>query len=182
MGAAKRCRLPAPAPSTGARDSLAPAERCHGNRCWRRSRGPRGAARRRAGSVQGRAPSPEVMGGNWFMEMAERRRRAPGQARPLPPVLPRRRSGAGGGEGPGLGGWRRHFETSRCVTCWSPARPLSSFPPPEFQGGWQSYLVLASVAPWPLGLCSGALLGKWRRDLGSPGLGDRGAAYLTCLG
>lgn len=32
MGAAKRYRLPAPTPLTGAPDSLAPAERYHGNR------------------------------------------------------------------------------------------------------------------------------------------------------
>lgn len=32
MGAAKRYRLPAPTPFTGARDSLAPVERSHGNR------------------------------------------------------------------------------------------------------------------------------------------------------
>lgn len=67
-----------------------------------------------------------MIGDNWFMEIAEGKRELP--AKPAPShlsFLTTEMEGGGAGRAEELGGGNPAFETSKCVTCWAPAHPLS---------------------------------------------------------
>ena len=125
-----------------------------------------------------------MIGDNWFMEIAEGRRRAPCQACSQPPVLLHHGNGVGGGEGRGAGQGKWGFRDKR-FTCWAPAPHLSHFHCVCVLGRGCCHSNLGCLHQCSLTLCSGLYRahcwGNGEGDMGSvhgsPSLGDRGAAH-----